>query len=131
MPREVVCLLVLWSGASFAALGAVAYWLFGDPKFGPTAEEVRADGERVVAELEAYKTAHGRYPASLEEAGISREQPHSKVLYCYPYLGSPAFKGLSDQSKKREFYLRVECGRQSWRYYQGWGWQHDYQGGGG
>jgi hypothetical protein len=43
-------------------------------------EDVYSDCLAFEAELDAYRAAHGRYPDRLEEAGISTQRVHSRVV---------------------------------------------------
>jgi hypothetical protein len=38
---------------------------------GPSTEDLRRDGGRFIAGLHQFQQAHGRYPVSLQEAGIN------------------------------------------------------------
>jgi hypothetical protein len=60
-----------WGMAAFAPLGAAAggfvVWAFAAPSFA----SLRRDGDVMVADVEQYRQANGRYPETLAEAGVT------------------------------------------------------------
>jgi hypothetical protein len=131
--RATLVLALLWAvafyGAFFVFIHGLATkrWPWTGSK-----EQLRVDGERVVAALEEYKAAHGHYPKTLHEVGIDASQPYS---YCYYHPHDTRASTETDTAVTAlgGFSLTVSSGPDEWEFHSDskeWTWYFNVGSGG-
>ena len=81
-------------------------------------EDDQPAAERIVAALEAYRTAHGRYPATLQ-ALVPRQLPSLPAPRDFGRIGYAALDGGTNcrigYFTHRDFLKEYECATRQWR----------------
>ena len=107
-PRTPWAPSILWTVAIGSLIGLAALWFYLSYISSLSANDVRAEGERVTAILKEYKSASGRYPRGLEETRVADLKfPHGFVM------------GYTPNTTCSEYILVVSGGGHTWRYHSG------------
>ncbi|MHA3773365.1 hypothetical protein ACXR0O_17670 [Verrucomicrobiota bacterium sgz303538] len=97
-------------------IGLVAFFVYGATA--PSASDLKNLGDPIVIQLKAYRTQHGRFPSSLEEAGIQSPNTRYGHFYYTPVPPDDSFiLSVGDYERDGIMVFR-QSGADEWSVYE-------------